>query len=117
MKLKYFHDEASNFGDQLSPLIYDGLIDGLSFKKEYLNYNLYIIGTLINEHFDDHLDNCFFGTGLRHPYRNYNTKSWDVMFLRGPLSSGFIGCKHISDAAYSLKLLYPDKFNTTNIKR
>ena len=33
MKLKYYNEEVPNFGDQISPLIYDGLINGLKFKK------------------------------------------------------------------------------------
>ncbi|MGP1992282.1 polysaccharide pyruvyl transferase family protein [Zobellia laminariae] len=91
---------------------------GLSFflkQKKFKDSYFLGIGSILtseNPHFEDIKDKrkIVFGTGIR-PSSTYNEfsldKTWSVKFLRGPLSSGYLGNKHeyISDAAYAVRQL------------
>ena len=112
MNLYYFKSDKGNFGDDLNPWLWPQLFDIENIEKE--TYFLGI-GSILNN-FDGNLisvkdkKKIVFGTGIR-PHVNFSSfqhdQSFDIRFLRGPLSAGMTGNKFpfISDAAYALRQL------------
>jgi len=112
MNLYYFKSDKGNFGDDLNPWLWPQLFDINGIDKEAYFLG---IGSILNNH-DSHLKalkdkkKIVFGTGIR-PYVNFSSfqhdPTFDIRFLRGPLSAGMTGNKFpfISDAAYALRQL------------
>jgi succinoglycan biosynthesis protein ExoV len=110
MEIIYYKDPKGNFGDDLNgwlwPKIFSncGINDGTAF--------LGIGSILFNNHkIVEDLGlkrKVVFGTGIRpmYDYFQYDS-SWDIKFLRGPLSSNALDnkFKYITDAAYALRLV------------
>lgn len=111
MKLLYYHNAKSpNFGDELNgwlwPRLFPGLIDE---DAEHLFVG---IGTILDQRVPAARKITVFGTGIRSPESLPRIdESWDVRFLRGPISARHLGGRypHVTDPAYCLQLLeWPD---------
>ena len=109
MNYHYFKAKKGNFGDDLNPWIWSRLFHGNSDEDTLLLG----IGSILHDrnHELTELSNkkkIVFGTGVR-PSASYNNliidNSWDIRFLRGPLSSFTFDneYKYISDAAYAIR--------------
>lgn len=115
MQYIYFKDPNGNFGDDLNgwlwPKIF-GEADLSSCDTSFLGigsilFNNHKIITNLGES-----RKIVFGTGVRPTYDAFlYDSSWDVRFLRGPLSASKFNneFKHITDAAYALRFV--DKFD------
>jgi len=122
MELYYFKSDKGNFGDDLNPWLWPQLFDINHIEKET---HFLGIGSILNNH-DGNLKalkdrkKIVFGTGIR-PYINFSSfqhdESFDIRFLRGPLSAGMTGNKFpfITDAAYALRQL--DGFSTDDVEK
>lgn len=109
MRYIFYKDPNGNFGDDLNGWLWPKIFGGESVDDTVAFLG---IGSIImNNHkiITDLGDQrkVVFGTGVRHSYSSlkYNS-SWDVKFLRGPLSSAAFNNKFdfITDAAYALRL-------------
>jgi succinoglycan biosynthesis protein ExoV len=122
MKNVYYKSTIGNFGDDLNkwlwPKIFKNIDDG--------DDNLYFIGigsildkTIIKRYNIGEGRKIVFGTGVRpsllYPRLNLDD-TWDIKFLRGPLSAQVFENKYeyIADAAYALRHLdcFPELQNT-----
>ncbi|QDH80806.1 polysaccharide pyruvyl transferase [Echinicola soli] len=113
MEYLYYKSKKGNFGDDLNGWLWPQL-----FGTNGSSSDFYFVGIGSLLHNDSHvvkgLDagrrKVVFGTGVK-PSKVYAKMSlddtWDVMFLRGPLSSGELNRKdpYITDAAYAIRLL------------
>jgi succinoglycan biosynthesis protein ExoV len=123
MRYIYYKDEHGNFGDDLNswiwPLLF-GTIENRNLDKVF-----YGIGTILSKStklidLDSNIPKVVFGTGVRPSFDPITIdKSWDIKFVRGPLSSMAIGgqVEYISDAAYTIRQLdsFPEFLNTDKI--
>ncbi|GGF25806.1 polysaccharide pyruvyl transferase family protein [Echinicola rosea] len=110
MEYLYYKSEKGNFGDDLNGWLWPKLFgpEDTSDDLAFLG-----IGTILyekNKHIISAQDKrkVVFGTGVRPIHKQFPLDaSWDIRFLRGPLSSNHFNreFKYISDAAYALKLL------------
>ncbi len=103
MKLEYYKGKIPNFGDDLNAYLWPNI-----FKKQFDNkideIPFYGIGTIIDQRIAPQKKNIIFGTGIRNATYKYDTKLWDIFFVRGPISSNILGgAKYITDSAYCLK--------------
>jgi len=111
MKYIYYKSDNGNFGDDLNEWLWPkffGANDENS-DKCFLGIGsvLYNDFPLIKELPPDKRK-IVFGTGIRPTYKAFKfDKSWDIRFLRGPLSSRIFnnGFEYIADAAYCLRHL------------
>jgi succinoglycan biosynthesis protein ExoV len=104
----YYKDPKGNFGDDLNGWLWPRL-----FGEEKPDNDAFIgIGSILyngSPLFKD-LGNkrkIVFGTGIRPGYKNFTwDDSWDIRFLRGPLSACNFNntYEYIADAAYALRL-------------
>lgn len=101
MLLKYYKGRVPNFGDELNPYIFYNL---LNFDNAFEN-NFYGIGSLIDHRINPQENSIIFGTGVRDLAIKNLSNSWDIRFVRGPISSNLLRCNFITDPAYCLKLL------------
>lgn len=117
MKYIYYNDSLGNFGDDLNPWLWPLIFN----KKNNLSSDISFLGIgsilfpdnkLIIESRDKR--KIVFGTGVR-PTCDFSQISlddtWDIRFLRGPLSSLTLdNAKYITDAAYAIRLspIYKD---------
>ena len=121
MNILYYKSREGNFGDDLNPWLWSKLFEK-QLQNQDDNYFLGIGSILHSGNMD--LKNIInqkkivFGTGIRPSHTHekfYIDKTWDIKFLRGPLSSSRLGNKHefISDAAYAIRQLesFPDLKN------
>jgi succinoglycan biosynthesis protein ExoV len=115
MDLCYFKSEERNFGDDLNPYILEHFIP--NYKDQYEDIVIYFIGTILFDGFvgekkiKDFAEKrkVILGSGVRFinnpPYMD---ATWDVRFLRGPLSSLALtnNCNtYITDPAYLVREL------------
>lgn len=117
MELLYFKSEKGNFGDDLNDWLWPKMIDFHRIKE--VDYFVGI-GSLLDQ--DNSLfkgseqnTKMVFGTGVRpsRVYKNFVAdKTWDIKFLRGPLSNYALGNKfeYITDGAYAMRQL--DNFSS-----
>lgn len=110
MECLYYKSKKGNFGDDLNPWLWPQIFPHMeSLEGDYFLG----IGSILhdaNPHFKgiENKKKIVFGTGIR-PSQDYNRFSmdttWDVKFLRGPLSANYLGKGYnfISDAAYALR--------------
>jgi len=108
MKLSYFRAKNGNFGDDLNPWLWDRIFE----FKNYKNIDFLGIGSILSDEvnlikdLDSSKTKVIFGTGVRYSYKHIDLDdSWDVLFLRGPLSSESFDNRFnfISDGAYCLR--------------
>jgi hypothetical protein len=114
MEYLYFKSKHGNFGDDLNPWLWPQLFEGINTGTTDVFLG---IGSIL--HAENAVFNTLqgrkkivFGTGIRPSSIYTNLKmdeSWDVKFLRGPLSTTALQKKYeyITDAAYALRQL-PD---------
>ncbi|GGZ14965.1 hypothetical protein GCM10007049_03740 [Echinicola pacifica] len=110
MKLAYYKAPKGNFGDDLNPWLWEKLLDLSKMEEEsyFLGIGSILHGSnkLINS-IPANSKKIVFGTGIRPNHTPIAVdKTWDIKFLRGPLSSAYLGNgnPYISDAAYALCL-------------
>jgi len=110
MEYIYFKDPKGNFGDDLNGWLWPQIFGEESLNKE--DAFLGIGSILFNNHkiITDLGDRkkIVFGTGIRPVYEAFKyDKTWDIRFLRGPLSSYSFNNKYdyITDAAYALRFI------------
>ncbi|MGV3558426.1 polysaccharide pyruvyl transferase family protein [Larkinella arboricola] len=111
MELVYYKSEKGNFGDDLNGILWPELFP----EKDFKDINAYFLGIGSILYNENKLikslgpnKKIVFGTGVRPTYNNQIKldSSWDIKFLRGPLSAHALNdrFKYISDAAYALRL-------------
>ncbi|WP_426484143.1 polysaccharide pyruvyl transferase family protein [Flavobacterium sp. 2] len=110
MEYIYFKDPNGNFGDDLNGWLWPQI-----FGEENLNNNDAFLGIgsiLFNNHkiITDlgERKKIVFGTGIRPIYEAFKyDNTWDVKFLRGPLSAYSFNnqFEYITDAAYALRFV------------
>ncbi|MBD8490899.1 polysaccharide pyruvyl transferase family protein [Echinicola sp. CAU 1574] len=121
MEYIYYKDKKGNFGDDLNGWMWPRI-----FGKEDLSDDLAFlgIGTILYEDNRNlariaEKSKIVFGTGVRPVHRAFSLdNTWDIRFLRGPLSANQFDRKfdYISDAAYALKIL-PEYEELMNIPK
>lgn len=121
MSLIYYKSKKGNFGDDLNPWLWPKI-----FKPFRENVAFLGIGSILHQEnalikqIDPSAQKVVFGTGIRPTNSVFQIDdTWDVRFLRGPLSTRMLGNKHkyISDAAYALCCLDQYKGLVTNEKK
>ena len=121
MEYIYYKAKNGNFGDDLNAWLWPKFFGESNSNDDYflgigsiLFKDSAILKTLKNK------KKIVFGTGIRPAYKPFVIDdTWDIRFLRGPLSAGALGNKFefISDAAYSLRLTESfNKFNSAEKK-
>lgn len=110
MEYVYFKDPIGNFGDDLNGWLWPQFFGEENSKDD--DAFLGIGSILFNNHkiITDLGDRkkIVFGTGIRPTYESFKyDKTWDVRFLRGPLSSYSFNNQYdyITDAAYALRFI------------
>lgn len=122
MKNVYYKSRAGNFGDDLNEWLWPKLFNFVNNESDAYFLG---IGSILGYHNVENLDldkkkkKIVFGTGYRPSLfgpKLYLDKSWDIRFLRGPLSKEALGMKfdYIADSAYALMHteMYKDLLNT-----
>jgi succinoglycan biosynthesis protein ExoV len=110
MEYIYFKDPKGNFGDDLNGWLWPQIFGEESLNKEDAFLG---IGSIL---FNDHKiitdlgerKKIVFGTGIRPTYEAFKyDQTWDIKFLRGPLSSYSFNNQfdYITDAAYALRFI------------
>jgi hypothetical protein len=110
MRYLYYKSDRGNFGDDLNPWLWSKF-----FGENNVDDNNVLLGIGSILHNDIELIKSLksnqrkivFGAGVRPSYTHFKTdKTWDIRFLRGPLSAGTFGnkYKYIADAAYAMRL-------------
>ena len=114
MNYIYYKDKKGNFGDDLNPWLWSQLFQDSGILKKSLFMG---IGSILNHDYKEvanktnpDIKKIVFGTGVRPGYEFPHLEldeTWDVRFLRGPLSSFYFHNKYtyIADAAYAIRLL------------
>lgn len=110
MEYLYYKDKKGNFGDDLNYWLWPKLFGAENAKD---NISFLGIGTILynDNPFLSGLSNkkkIVFGTGIRPSFRNFRLdNTWDIRFLRGPLSANVFNneYEYIADAAYALSLV------------
>lgn len=103
MNLVYYKAIENNFGDDLNPFVFKKILGDF---KNYKDVDFVGIGSIIDERLTNDKFKVVFGSGLRDVNYKCNFDKFDIRFLRGPLSSRFLGNKKfITDSAYLLGLL------------
>ena len=112
MNYLYYKSELGNFGDDLNPWLWPKLFPETDDTEDSFFLGIGSILHKENRHFEGikKRKKIVFGTGIR-PSNTYNRfsidETWDIRFLRGPLSAKYLGNAHeyISDAAYAVRQL------------
>lgn len=109
MEYIYYKAKKGNFGDDLNGWLWPKFFGESNSNDDYF---LGIGSMLFNENkmLDKltHKKKIVFGSGVKPSNTSLNiNETWDIQFLRGPLSVGALGNKYeyISDAAYALRLI------------
>ncbi|HEU4554234.1 MAG TPA: polysaccharide pyruvyl transferase family protein [Chitinophaga sp.] len=114
MNYIYYKDPKGNFGDDLNGWLWPKL-----FGEEKPDNDAFIgIGSILFNGSPlfrglEHKRKIVFGTGIRPGYKNFTCDdTWDIRFLRGPLSACNFNntYEYIADAAYALRLT--NEFNS-----
>jgi len=105
----YYKDPKGNFGDDLNGWLWPKL-----FGAEEPDNDAFVgIGSILYNGSPlfrnlEHKRKIVFGTGIRPGYRNFTCDhTWDIRFLRGPLSACNFNntYEYIADAAYAVRLI------------
>ena len=115
MKIIYYQSKR-NFGDDLNQYMFPSIFNGIKNDE----CALIGIGSILNDQILNSNDiskykkKIVFGSGFRPslerikrlPLNNFNfDESWDIQFVRGPLSAKILNSNYISDGAYALTML------------
>lgn len=111
MKYLFYSARQGNFGDDLNPWLWPKLFGDASSRPDAFFLG---IGSLLHSHSALLREaagkrKIVFGTGVR-PSASFSSfqvdDSWDIRFLRGPLSAISLGNRHecIADGAYAIRL-------------
>lgn len=121
MEYIYFKAKNGNFGDDLNGWLWPKFFGANNSNDDYfigIGSILFNNSKLLTALKDK--KKIVFGTGIRPADKPFVIdETWDIQFLRGPLSSGVLGKKHeyISDGAYALRLIKDfDRFKNINKK-
>ncbi len=112
MKNIYFKSAIGNFGDDLNGWLWPQIFNNIDVEDGSYFIG---IGSILSKNIEEQYnivggEKVVFGTGVR-PSLFFNKfeldNSWDIKFLRGPLSSMEFNGKyeHITDGAYALRQL------------
>src|SRR5205085_3953984 len=108
MKLVYFRGDNPNFGDELSPLLWNALLPP-GFLDENADQLLLGVGSILWDHLPaaplKHVLGSGYGGYSGAP--NVHDGRWNVVFVRGPQTAAKLGLaaeKAICDAAVLLRL-------------
>lgn len=110
MDFIYFKSKTGNFGDDLNGWLWPKLFHDMPEN----NAAFIGIGSILfneNKIFEglNNRQKIVFGTGIRPTYKEKFKvdETWDIRFLRGPLSAKVLSNKYqyITDAAYALRLI------------
>lgn len=115
MKLYYYKSPEGNFGDDLNAWLWDELMPKQFDESGDVCFSG--IGTIINTSMPESKKWIVFGSGVGYGYppEGFGNPSWDIKFVRGPLSAKVLGLPQdnfITDAAILLKQL--PEFNPLN---
>lgn len=107
MKLIYF-DKISNFGDVMNRTLFPALLPNLPWNGKD-DCNFVGIGSILDQRLNHTGKTIVFGSGIRSPSTlpDLQRGSWDIRFVRGPLSARALKARFITDAAYAYALLQP----------
>lgn len=110
MQYIYYKDAKGNFGDDLNAWLWPKLFGAHNEKDDEAFVGIGSILCKDSPLFRNVADKkkIVFGTGIRPSYEKFELDdSWDVRFLRGPMSAAFLGNRHeyIADAAYATGLI------------
>jgi succinoglycan biosynthesis protein ExoV len=108
LKIFYYKSAHGNFGDDLNSWFWDALLPGFFDNNEDVRVSG--IGTIITSAMPDANRWIVFssGVGYGYPPTNFNSKSWETICVRGPLSAKILGLpddKYITDGAALLNTL------------
>lgn len=108
MKLYYYKSPEGNFGDDLNEWLWDELMPLQFDDRDDVCFSG--IGTIINTSMPEAKKWIVFGSGVGYGYppEGFGNASWDIKFVRGPLSAKVLGLKQdqfITDGAILLKQL------------
>ena len=108
MEYVYYKSLTGNFGDDLNAWLWPLIFDDETLSGKYLiGIGSVICDSSLTKSLQDK-QKIIFGSGVRPGYTNYILDdTWDVKFLRGPLSANYFKEKYeyIADAAYALRLV------------
>lgn len=108
MRLHYYRDSIGNVGDDLNPWLWPRLLPGFFDNRDdafFLG-----IGTILGIELPAAARKIVFGSGVGYGRTPTLDESWDVRFVRGPLTATALGLppeRAITDAALALRLLVP----------
>ena len=111
MKYVFYKSEIGNFGDDLNAWLWPKIFDTVNeIKKDSFFFG---IGSLLCSKSElvtpvEGKNKIVFGSGIRPAYKPFiPDSSWDIRFLRGPLSALSLSGKYdyIADAAYASRLI------------
>lgn len=118
MDLLYFN--GNNFGDKLNPFLFFALFDRLSFIEAYPDHIILGLGSILSNAYFGVLPEGYkaipFGSGVRQPDIT-PPQGFAPGFVRGPVSSKYMGCDYIADTAYLFPLLKDYKKYTAAEKK
>lgn len=111
MKYIYYKDARGNFGDDLNMWLWPKMFGANVDDKK--NTIFYGIGTILSKltnlvESNPDLTKIVFGSGVRPSFDIFSLdNSWNIKFVRGPLSSLSLGgeVEYITDAAYAIRQL------------
>jgi succinoglycan biosynthesis protein ExoV len=110
VKLEYFQARPGNFGDELNPWLWPKLLPGLHASGGPDDPHLIGIGSILDARYDRLRGRkVVFGSGARLAAPAApRDPSWDIRFVRGPLTAAALGLAPeaaITDGAAALALL------------
>jgi len=109
MQYLYYKSDIPNFGDELNGWLWDKLFPKTTDDNYFLG-----MGTVLHKdnitrfNLQPDLTKIVFGTGIRgfnSEFSEFIDDTWDIRFLRGPLSALALGNKYpyITDGAYAVR--------------
>jgi len=106
LKLYYYRDQFGNFGDDLNVWLWSRLLADCLDEDDS---SIFVgIGTLLNERLPLQPIKYIFGAGVGHGYAPVVDDSWNIYFVRGPLSAEALGLPEtlaITDPAALIRIL------------
>ncbi len=107
VKLFYYRSKPGNFGDELNGWLWPQLLPGFFDSKPDVLF--YGFGSIFDQRVASNAAHkIIFGTGVRNPAQLPEIdSSYDIRFVRGPLSAGAIARRgpSITDSAVAVRLL------------
>jgi succinoglycan biosynthesis protein ExoV len=111
MKLGFYESTNGNVGDDLNPFLWSRLIPNLANGDES---TIFVgIGSIFDKRYDAYNKKVVFGSGARSPETLPKVdESWDIRFVRGPLTSkalaeSGINASYITDPGILVSKVFP----------